>query len=241
MKIHVREDHRFTTLSGFLKEIVYGGNDGIVTTFAVVAGFNGASLGTDIPSLGVSAVLLFGLANLFADAASMGLGDYLSTRADKKLYLHHRNMEREEVLSNPEEEHRETIFLLQKEKGMTKEDAKTFSEMYAKYPEFWTDFMMDYELKMPDMRDEHPAPKALATFFAFMAFGAIPLLPYIFTIGDLEHQFIYSCSATAIALILLGTLRFRVTQEHPCAAVCETLFIGGISAVIAYGVGIFFR
>ncbi|WP_366942774.1 VIT1/CCC1 transporter family protein [uncultured Paracoccus sp.] len=60
-------------LREFLGQIVYGGNDGIVTTFAIVAGFAGARAdGT--ASVGAIAVLLFGLANLFADAVAMGLG-----------------------------------------------------------------------------------------------------------------------------------------------------------------------
>ena len=59
-------------LSGSLGEIVYGGNDGIVTTFAIVAGFAGASMHETGAAIGGVAVLLFGLANLFADATAMG-------------------------------------------------------------------------------------------------------------------------------------------------------------------------
>lgn len=66
----------------YLKEIVYGGSDGIVTTFAVVAGFNGAN--ATIGELPYFIVLLFGLANLFGDAASMGIGNFLSQRAEDK-------------------------------------------------------------------------------------------------------------------------------------------------------------
>lgn len=64
----------------YLKEIVYGGNDGIVTTFAIVAGFSGAQR-DPANALPVFTVLLFGLSNLFSDGVSMALGNFLSSRS----------------------------------------------------------------------------------------------------------------------------------------------------------------
>ena len=80
---HLKDDHHMGALTTHLKEVVYGGNDGIVTTFAVVAGFSGANLGDHALNLSIIAVLLFGLANLIADGAAMGLGNYLSVRSEK--------------------------------------------------------------------------------------------------------------------------------------------------------------
>ncbi|WP_439103659.1 VIT1/CCC1 transporter family protein, partial [Celeribacter marinus] len=73
-----------TRFTDHLKQIVYGGNDGIVTTFAIVAGFAGAE-SQGAAQIGALAVLLFGLANLFADATSMGLGEFLSARAARDM------------------------------------------------------------------------------------------------------------------------------------------------------------
>lgn len=63
---------------GLLKAAVYGANDGIITTFAVVAGVAGAGLSPQI-------VLILGLANLIADGFSMGVGDYLGERSEADL------------------------------------------------------------------------------------------------------------------------------------------------------------
>lgn len=72
--------HEPTTLRGllehYLKDIVYGANDGIITTFAVVAGVTGAQLEPRI-------VLILGFANLFADGFSMGTSSFLSIRSDE--------------------------------------------------------------------------------------------------------------------------------------------------------------
>ncbi len=72
---HLATEHNLGRFSEFLREIVYGGNDGIVTTFAVVAGFAGAGA-EGAAAVGTIAVLLFGLANLFADAASIHAAHY---------------------------------------------------------------------------------------------------------------------------------------------------------------------
>src|SRR5688572_5633048 len=58
----------------YIRDVVYGANDGIITTFAVVAGVTGGALSP-------KAVLIVGTANLLADGLSMGVGNYLSIRS----------------------------------------------------------------------------------------------------------------------------------------------------------------
>ena len=105
---HLRDEHQIGRFSESLREIVYGGNDGIVTTFAVVAGFAGAA-SDGVAAVGTIAVLLFGLANLFADAAAMGLGAFLSSRSQQEVYDAIRAKELHEIRHNPAMERRETI------------------------------------------------------------------------------------------------------------------------------------
>jgi len=82
---HKAVEHRVGRLQEHLKQIVYGGNDGIVTTFSVVAGFAGYGA-EGAATVGGVAVLLFGLANLFADGTAMGLGEYLSSASQADVY-----------------------------------------------------------------------------------------------------------------------------------------------------------
>ena len=83
---HLAQEHQLSSLSTYIKEFVYGGNDGIVTTFAVVSGFSGANIGEHTLNFSIASVLLFGFANLFADGAAMGLGNFLSINSAKRLY-----------------------------------------------------------------------------------------------------------------------------------------------------------
>lgn len=235
---HLRREHRKTAFSEYLREIVYGGNDGIVTTFAVVAGFAGAQADPARSAVPIVSVLLFGLANLLADAMSMSLGSFLSLRADQDVYRSEKAKEAYEVTHEPDNEFAETVEIL-KRKKFNEKDATALATIYRRNPQYWTEFMMKDELEMTNPENEKPIFVALSTFLAFVGFGFIPLIPFVFRF-EAEH-FITSILFTATSLLLLGFLRAWVTKQRPFRGVLETLFVGGISASVAYGVGTFFR
>jgi VIT1/CCC1 family predicted Fe2+/Mn2+ transporter len=222
-----------------LRELVYGGNDGIVTTFAVVAGFAGAGA-EGAAEVGAVAVLLFGLANLFADATSMGLGAFLSSRSQSDVYETTRARELEEIRRNPETERAETVALLE-DRGVSRADSESLADLFLRNPELMADFVMRYELGMSDPTDgPSPALEGLATFVSFVMFGAIPLLPY-FLMEATAATFHTSVAATFAALVLLGLLRWRVTAMPIWRCLWETVAVGGVCAVIGYAVGLAFR
>lgn len=234
---HLRKEHKMSPFSTYLREIVYGGNDGIVTTFAVVAGFSGANL-SSANGLGYMTVLLFGLANLFADASSMGLGNLLSMRAEQDRYKQEREKELKEIKHNISIEKQETEQLLMT-KGFSQKHAEELTLIYASNTDYWADFMMRYELEMSDPTNENPVLTGGVTFASFIIFGSIPLIPY-FIFGNHENTFYFAMVATCIALLLLGLLRWRVTKDSLIRSVGEIIIIGGISAAIAYFVGTLF-
>jgi VIT1/CCC1 family predicted Fe2+/Mn2+ transporter len=231
---HLATEHDLGRFSEFLREIVYGGNDGIVTTFAVVAGFAGAGA-QGVAAVGAIAVLLFGLANLFADAASMGLGAFLSTRSAQDIYRAARTREMQEIHERPEKERAE-LFEILRVKEVPESDIHAFADLYQRNPDLLADFMMQHEIGMPDPTGGNPALDGLATFLSFLFFGAIPLVPYFLRDPD-QVTFQWSVFATFLALVLLGLLRWAVTHERVTRCVAETVAVGGICAVIAYAVG----
>ncbi|MCL4200750.1 VIT1/CCC1 transporter family protein [Patescibacteria group bacterium] len=235
---HLKVEHKRTAFSEYLREIVYGGNDGIVTTFAVVAGFAGAQKDPVSSAIPAVSVLLFGLANLFADAFSMSLGSFLSHRADQDIYRTEKSKEAHEILHDPDSEFSETIEIL-KRKKFSHKDATTLATIYRSNPHYWTEFMMKDELEMTDPEKENPYFVALFTFFSFVVFGGIPLSPYIF--GFSNNTFTLSIGFTALALLLLGILRAYISKQKPLRGILETLLVGGLSASVAYIVGTFFR
>lgn len=237
LKKHLADEHHMSPISTYLKEIVYGGNDGIITTFAVVAGFSGAQ--AQITSLPVFVVLLFGFANLAADGVSMALGNFLSTRSEQDVYKMYKDKELHEIRTNKEQEIVESIEILTK-RGFSETQAKDLVKIYATNEKYWLEFMMNDELSLPNPEGEKPERMALVTFFSFVSFGLIPLLPYVFLPNAPEH-FLYSCISTLGALLLLGILRFKVTGQSWVRSIGETLLLGTTAASIAYLVGTWFR
>ena len=235
---HRAAEHRIGPLQDFIRQIVYGGTDGIVTTFAVVAGFAGLSAeGT--AEVGVMAVLLFGLANLLADATSMGLGEFLSARSEQDVYRAVRDKELREIAEHPEDEVAETVEILEA-RGVARGDAQEMAAILSRNPSMMADFMMQYEIGLADPTGEAPWLNGLVTFGSFVALGAVPLAPY-FVLGAGGSVFALSCGATAAALVVLGLLRWRASTEGLARCVGETLAVGGACAVVAFAVGLAFR
>lgn len=232
---HRREAHALSRTQEFLKQIVYGGNDGIVTTFAIVAGFAGAQA-DGVAQIGGIAVLVFGLANLFADAVSMGLGEFLSMRSQHDLYRNRRASEMVEITENPAQERSELLHILQ-QRGVPDADAGTLADLLIRHPQITGDLMMSYEFGMLDPDEENPALSGFMTFLSFVIFGAVPLIPYF--LFDPEPQtFWLSVGATLFALVALGLLRWSATGERLTRAVSETVLVGTVCAVVAYTVGV---
>lgn len=167
--------------SKYLPEFVYGGIDGAVTTFAVVAGVMGASLGSAI-------ILILGFANLFGDGFSMAVSNYLSTKSRVELRKH--------------------------KKIDSKSDGKS------------------------------PVKTGFATFFSFLVVGMIPLISFVLAVfipSVQKYQFPASIVLTGFAFLGVGAIKGRVVQKHSLMSAIETLFVGGVAALIAFLVGHFIK
>ncbi len=231
---HRREAHALGRTQEFLKQIVYGGNDGIVTTFAIVAGFAGAQA-DGVAQIGGVAVLVFGLANLFADAVSMGLGEFLSLRSQHDLYRNRRASEIVEITEDPEQERME-LFEILRQRGVPAGEADTLTTIVARHPDLMADLMMTYEFGMMDPDEDSPAISGLMTFLSFVLFGSVPLVPYFF-FEPTAQTFWLSVSTTGSALVALGIVRWSATGERLLRTVGETVLVGAVCALVAFVVG----
>lgn len=228
------ESHASTS-GQYLKSSVYGGLDGIITTFAVVAGAAGATLGSGV-------VLILGFANLIADGLSMAIGDYLSTKSELEYAHAERRREQWEIDHFPEGEKMEMIELYMS-KGVSQEDAHTMVEILSRHPKAWLDVMMVEELGIVES-DESPLMNGLVTFLSFGIFGLVPLLVYVvarLVPAVAVNQFAVASVTTGLTLFVLGALKTKVTRKHWLKSGLETLLVGGLAAVAAYAVGVGLR
>ena len=227
--------HKRSTFFGFQKEyiaeFVYGGIDGVITTFAVVAGSAGAELAVPI-------VLILGFANLIADGFAMSVGSYFSAKSENESYDKHKAVEYWEI-ENLKEKEVEEIREIYEAKGFEGDLLKQVVDVITSNDEVWVDTMMKEELKM--MKDDRPPWKrGLVTFLAFNLVGFIPLSTYALTVFvDVSSSdlFMLSSFSTAVALAFIGALKGYVTEQSRIKGILETVFLGGIAAIIAFFVG----
>lgn len=225
------EEHQ-TGHGQYLKSFVYGGLDGIVTTFAVVAGVAGANLSASL-------IFILGVANLVADGISMAFGDYLSTKAENEYIAAERVRETWETRNYPDGEKREMTELYM-EKGISETDAKIAVEALSKIEKPWVDIMMVEELGLVENL-ESPLKNALVTFGSFVFFGSIPVLIYVIALFIpffTAHTFALACALTGLTLFILGTLKIYFTRQPWYRAGTEMLLLGGFAAAAAYVVGV---
>jgi len=214
----------------YLGEFVYGGIDGSVTTFAVVAGSVGGNLDSSV-------ILILGFANLLADGFSMSIGAYLSARSEEQNFDKHCKVERWEVENKPEEE-REEVREIYRKKGFEGELLDQVVDVITADRDRWVDVMMKEELFMME-NSRSPLTIGGVTYLAFVLVGFIPLslylLDYFFHFeGSL---FLFTCLLTGLAFGIVGWLKTYVTETSTWKGVLETLVLGAIAAGVAYVVG----
>lgn len=224
------ESSRFGKIQEYLREFVYGGIDGAVTTFAVVAGGFGANLDPGI-------LLILGFANLLADGFSMSVGAYLSAKSEQDNYSKHEKIEYWEVENLPEVE-REEIAEIYRAKGFKGELLEQVVDQICSNKDLWVAEMMKDELSM--MRDgKSPFKIGLATLISFILIGLIPLLVYLwdfFFPTDL-NVFLWTSVLTGSAFMIVGWLKGFVNQTSALRSISETVALGLLAAVVAYYVG----
>lgn len=216
----------------YIEPAVYGATDGIITTFAVVAGVAGASLDPKI-------VLILGLANLFADGFSMAVGDYLSTKSRKDYEKSEWEREMWEVEHLPEAEELE-MREIYKRKGLSDGDVNKLIEILKSNKEFWVEMMMKDELGILPETEESPLKSAIVTFLSFALAGFIPLVAYIlsfFIPFFSSYQFTIATIMTGVTLFFVGALRQFITNVVWWKGGLEMLALGGLSATVAYIIG----
>lgn len=213
----------------YLRDWIYGGIDGSVTTFAVVSGVAGARLSPWI-------ILVMGFANLFADGFSMAASNYVGTKAE------HEDLQRLEAVENrhidmePEGE-REEVRQIFQQKGFTGEDLRRIVQLITADRRRWVRTMLTEEYGLPyEVRS--PWIAALSTFSSFFVCGLIPLLPYLF---QSKNALVLSVIVTGAVFFAIGSAKSRWSTASWLRSGLVTLSVGAIAASLAYAAGVILR
>jgi VIT1/CCC1 family predicted Fe2+/Mn2+ transporter len=210
-----------------LGDVMLGGVDGLVTTFAVIAGSSGGRLP-------VATVLILGVANLLADGFSMAASNYLGTRSRQQSVRRARAEEARQIQIYPEGERRE-IREIYARKGLDDDTIDRVVAQITANPTVWIETMLAEELRLSDSV-VRPLRAALATFAAFFVCGLVPLLPYLS--GQGGDPLVLSATVAMVGFFVLGLGKGLVLGQHWLRSGLVTLAIGGTAALLAYAVGV---
>jgi len=249
----------------YLGEFVYGGIDGSVTTFAVVAGAAGAGLSSSV-------VIILGFANLIADGFAMSIGAYLSAKSEQENYRKHKKAEYKEIETMPQSE-RQEVEEIYRNYGFEGPLLQQVVNKITENKDRWVSVMMKEELEMTE-DPKSPIAMGAVTFGSFLLMGLIPLLVYVFdfwggptlggptfggptlggptpggatspdsitaAIDPSQHAnqlFWVATLLTSTTFVFIGFLKSYVTETNRLRGILETLFLGAAAAGLAYAIG----
>jgi VIT1/CCC1 family predicted Fe2+/Mn2+ transporter len=223
-----------TEIQDYLAEFVYGGIDGSVTTFAVVAGAAGAGIESAV-------VIILGFANLIADGFSMSVGSYLSNKSEDQGFERLKRREFARLKENPEAMKAELKEIYAK-KGLTGELLEQVVAAISGNKEGFVDTIMKEQLEVT-RSGRSPISRAIMTFFAFIVIGFVPMATFVADyVRPLPFDlFQGSFILTGITFIVIGILKSYVNERKLWRGAVETFALGAIAAVLSYYVGAFLK
>jgi VIT1/CCC1 family predicted Fe2+/Mn2+ transporter len=209
----------------YLRDAILGGIDGAVTTFAVIAGSLGGGFSREV-------ALTLGLANLIADGFSMAVSNYQGVRSRQEEIEYARQAEIRQIRVFPEGERAEIRQIFER-KGFTGDVLDTIVETLTRDCSSWVDTMMCEELGIGrNLLD--PMRSALATFFAFIIVGLLPLSPFLLYGVSLKTGFILSIVLTAATFFVIGAVKGFIVHKSILWSGLGTFLTGAAAAFLAF-------
>ncbi len=225
----VEEERWRVTATGRIREVVFGAQDGLISTLALVTAVATSDIATNN-----SIVLVAGLAGALAGMLSMATGAYLGSKAQQDVQRSEIAKEAKELDEHPGEELAELIVLYQKE-GLSFSEAKGVAEHIAADQELWLRTLVEKELGLSYKDTSNPVKDALTMGSSYMVAALVPVFPYFFTSG--WTALTASIAATLAGLFVLGIGKGRMVQKSPFLQGIEILLIGAAAAGIGFVLG----
>ena len=217
-----------TESGGFLRNVVYGFNDGLTANFGLVAGVIGASVANQH-----QAVVVAGMAGLIADALSMGSSGYLASKSEREVYDYEISMEKTEVDLMPEIE-RDELAVIYEAKGMDRDSAHTLATQVMADPQRMLKEQVQEELKIGDL-GMSPLKEGWLTGLATAFGAAIPVFPFLIWHGT--TAIIVSFALSMLSHFLVGAARSVFTGRGAFRSGFDMFVVGIGVAVVGYYVG----
>jgi VIT1/CCC1 family predicted Fe2+/Mn2+ transporter len=210
-----------------IREVVFGAQDGVLTTVSVVSAFFGATLPNGL-------ILLAGLASGFAGMIAMSAGSFLSTKAEAEVEHSEVAREAREISENPAEELAELVEIY-RQQGMLPQRAREIAFDVAKDRKKMLRVLAREELGLDVETQASPAKNAGVMALSFLSGAVFPILPYALMHG--VHAFVTSILLAALVLFGVGIIKARIVDTNPWRSGLETFVIGTLAGLLGYVLG----
>lgn len=212
----------------WLRGIVFGLNDGLVTTLVFI-------MAASAVAQTHAALLLIALSEVTAGGVSMALGGFLSARTERDVLEHRIATERHEIATEPEEERAE-LRNIYRRKGMTGRLLDSVVAHQTANSDRWLRALVHDELGVVDDQPISPVREGLQVGASFVLGGIIPTVAVLLALPPPWMQ-ITAYALTAITALLLGALKARYSLKGPLRNGLEFLAVvtAGTLAGVAIG------
>ena len=228
LRVHLADERRKASLLGEIREAVFGAQDGLVSTVAVVNIVAGATADR-------YTILVAGIASALAGIFSMAAGEYIGSKSQREIFDAQIVDERDEVHQRPGEAEAEIAYLLE-EDGLPHDKAVRVASVLAEHPDALLKTMVEKELGLAVETDEgSPLQGALVMGGAFGLGSIPPILPHLFARDGLAV--FLSVTATLAVLFAVGVLKSRWTHRHWLPSGLEILAVGAVAGIAGYFFG----
>lgn len=215
-----------TASGGFLRNVVYGFNDGLTANFGLVAGVIGAAVDPHI-------VMVTGVAGMIADALSMGASGYLAAKSEREVYAHEIAIERQEIAMMPDVEEEE-LALLYEAKGVEPDRAKRMAHDIMQDPSRALEEKVREELGIGEAHAT-PLREGWVTGAATAVGALIPVAPFFLLDGMVAVM--TSFAAAMISHFVVGAARSVFTGRGIVRSGMDMFVVGLGVAAVGYMVG----
>ena len=228
VRAHLAGERRTASLLGEIREAIFGAQDGLVSTLAVVSTVAGASANR-VP------VLIAGIATGLAGVFSMAAGEYMSSKSQREIFAAQITGEREEVMERPGEPEAEMAYMLE-EDGLPRGVATSVAGTIAEHPDVLLKTMVEKELGLTGEHAEgSPLQGALVMGTSFGLGSVVPVLAYLFLpIGVATWAAVV---ASAGVLFGIGVLKSRWTRQPWLRSGLEILVLGAFAGIAGFFFG----
>lgn len=212
-----------------IREIVFGVQDGVLTTLGIVTGVGAAT-----PAR--TTILLTGLVSLVVGALSMAVGEYIGSKSEREVVENAIELETQEMRDHPEEEFAEQVAYYRL-KGFTPDESTMIVQRLVKNPEIWLHEMVRDEFGIDPREAEGSGLRSTFFMGGSFALGAfVPLIAYLLPLAHRSSQ-IASLVLAVLALFTIGVAAARLGGRHPLVKGLEVVGAGALVFVVSYVVG----